>query len=106
MKILTISFRKDAFAALPEAEKNKLNSGTIEHLINLKKKKGDKFTMYSMPGWGRAVSIGDYDSIEEYAQSLQTPVNQQGYSNHESYMLTEMDVKQMEALLEQAKAAK
>jgi len=106
MKILTISTRKDTFSALPEAEKNKLNTGTVEHILELKKKMGDKFTMYGIPGWGRAVSIGDYGSIEEYAQSLQTPVSQQGYSNHESYMLTEMNEKQMEAYLEQVKAAK
>jgi len=106
MKILTISTRKDTFSALPEAEKNKLNAGTVEHILELKKKMGDKFTMYGILGWGRAVSIGDYGSIEEYAQSLQTPVSQQGYSNHESYMLTEMNEKQMEAYLEQVKAAK
>lgn len=106
MKILTISTRKDTFSALPEAEKNKLNAGTVAHLLKLKKKMGDKFTMYSIPGWGRVVSIGDYGSFEEYSQSLQTPVAQQGFSNHESYPLIEMDIKQIENYLKQAKAAK
>ena len=106
MKFLTISTRKDTFSALPEDEKNRLNVATVEHILELKKKMGDKFTMYSIPGWGRAVSIGDYSSVEEYSQSLQTPVSQQGFSNHESYPLIEMDVKQIEAYLKQAKAAK
>jgi hypothetical protein len=106
MKILTISTRKDTFSALPESEKNKLNLATTEHLLKLKKKMGAKFTIYSIPGWGRAVSIGDYNSLEEYSQSLQTLVAQRGYSNHESYPLIETDEKQMEDYLKQAKAAK
>lgn len=106
MKILTISTRKDTFSALPEDEKNRLNVATIKHLIELKKKMGNKFTIYSIPGWGRAVSIGDYASLEEYSQSLQTLISQQGYSNHESYPLIEMDEKQMEAYLKQVKTTK
>lgn len=106
MKILTISTRKDTFSALPEKEKNRLNIATVKHLVELKKKMGDKFKMYSIPGWGRAVSIGDYASLEEYSQSLQTLVSQQGYSNHESYPLIETDEKQIKAYLKQAKATK
>jgi hypothetical protein len=106
MKFLTISTRKDTFSALPQDEQNKLNIGTVEHLLKLKKKMSDKFTMYSIPGWGRAVSIGDYGSFDEYSQSLQTPVSQRGFSNHESYPLIEMDLKEMEAYIKQAKSAK
>ena len=105
MKILTISSRKDSFYMLPQEEQNKLMIGLIEHIIKLNEKMGDKFKVYSMPGWGRAVTIGEYASIEEYSQSLQTPVSQRGFSSHESYPIIESDIEEYKAYLKQLKAA-
>ena len=106
MKILTISTRKDAFYTLPQEEQNKLLIGLLEHMIKLKEKMGDKFALYSIPGWGRALSIGEYSSFEEYSQSLQTPVSQRGFSSHESYPIIESDIEEYKAYLKQLKASK
>jgi hypothetical protein len=73
-------------------------------MIKLKEKMGDKLTFYNIPGWGRAVSIGEYSSLEEYSQTLQTPVSQRGFSSHESYPLIESDIEEYKAYLKQMKA--
>lgn len=106
MKFLTISTVKDVFYTLPQAEQNRLTKSTIEFTIDVMKKMGDKFHLYVEVGWGRPVSIGEYGSVEEYQQSLQTPMAQAGYVNWETYPLIEYDVKAAEAMLASYKAAK
>ena len=102
MKILTISYRRDAFATLPPEEQRRLNVSAVEAILKVKKAKGDKYVMYSAPGWNRMISVGEYDSIEEYYRTLQTEASQRGFSNLECYPLIEMDQAQMEAYLKQA----
>jgi len=106
MKFLTIATYKDTYSSLPAEEKQKMGLADIEYVLEHKQKVGDKWTFYQIPGWNRMVSIGEYDSIEEYYQSLQGPSTQAGYSNIESYPLIEMDVEQWKAAVAQAKAAK
>jgi hypothetical protein len=104
MKILTISTRKENFYLLPQEEQKKLLIGLVEHMIKLKEKMGDKLLMYSIPAWGRAMTIGEYSSFEEYSQSLQTPVSQRGFSSHESYPLIESSIEEYKAYLKQVQA--
>jgi hypothetical protein len=106
MKFLTISTFKDARLSLPPDEKQKLDIADVEYLLNMKKKMGDKWNFYTLVGWNRYISIGDYNSVEEYNQTLQGPSMLAGYSNTESYPLIEMDLNQVEDYLKQVKAAK
>ena len=106
MKFLTIASTKDTFSTLPEAERNKFNVASAELVLKLKKKMGDKLHFYGVVGWGRAVSIGEYDSFEEYLQTLQSPAAQAGHIKYESYPLIELDVKAAKAWLDSQKAAK
>lgn len=104
MKFLTISTFKDTRSALQPEELNKLNLADAEYIVSMKKKMGDKWTMYSVVGWNKHISIGEYDSVEEYAQTLQGPSAQAGFSNYEGYALTEIDWKSAEDFLKQAKS--
>jgi hypothetical protein len=106
MKFLTIGTTKDAFLTLPQAEKTKQNVTAIKYVLALKKKMGDKLHFYMDPGGNRLVSIGEYSSIEEYSQSLQSPIAAAGYMNYESIPLIEVDEKALKAYVESAKAAK
>ena len=75
------------------------------HSLEMKKKMGDKWRIYGAVGWGRAISIGEYDSLEEYAQTLQSPMAMAGYTNYESYNLLEFDETSMKAAIDTLKAA-
>ena len=101
MKFMTISTFKDIFYELPQDEKAKQYRQAVEYILGLKQKMGDKFHFYSTVGWGRAVSIGEYDSVEEYYQSLQSQAAQAGYMNYESYALIEADEQFLKSYLEQ-----
>jgi hypothetical protein len=106
MKFLTIATVKDVFYTLPQAEQNKLMKSTIEWTIDRMKKSKVKGTFYVMVNSSRLMSIGDSNSLEEYAQGLQSPLAQAGYVNYESCPLIEMDEKTWEAYLASYKAAK
>ena len=106
MKILTIATIKDAFYTIPQAERAKLNITNYEYALEFKKKMGDKWHIYGTVGWGRAVSVGEYGSLEEYAQTLQSPAAVAGYINYESYPLIELDEKALKTLVDTLKAAK
>lgn len=67
---------------------------------------GDKFRFYGVPGWGRSVSISEFNTLEEYAQSLASPSANAGYNNFESYPLIEYDEKGLKAALDAWKATK
>lgn len=103
MKILTISHRNAAFGALPPEEQRRINLSAVETILAMKKKKGDKFALYGAAGWGRSISIGEYDSLEEYYQSLQTEAARRGLSDFESYPLIEADQQTLEQMLKQMK---
>ena len=107
MKFLTIATVKDVFRTLPQAEQKKLWDGNVQWTVDFKKKMGDKFNLYVEVGWGRLVSIGEYNSVEEYSQSLESPIMAQaGFINYESYPLIEVDEKALDAWTESLKAAK
>jgi hypothetical protein len=106
MKILTITTVKDVYYTLPQAEREKLYNTSALHLINQKKKMGDKFHIYTAPG-GTGYSIGEYDSLEEYSQGLlESPRVAAGFINIESVPLIEADEKAIKAFEERMKAAK
>jgi hypothetical protein len=106
MKFLTIGTFKDTVSALPQAEKTKLNLAAVEYILAFKKKMGNKWHFYMDPGGNRAISIGEYSSIEEYSQSLQSPAAAAGYMNYESIPLIEGDEKALKAWVDSQKAAK
>jgi hypothetical protein len=106
MKFLTIATFKDSFSTLPKDEKIKQSVAAIEYIIALKKKMGDNFHFYGTVGWDKTVSIGEYSSIEEYYQSLQSPSALEGFTNIKSYALIEADEKFLNAYLKQLKTAK
>jgi hypothetical protein len=92
MKFLTIGTVKDVFRTLPQAEQKRLWKENAQWALDFKKKMGDKFNLYAEVGWGRLVSISEYNSVEEYSQSLESPpMAQAGFINYESYPLIEMD---------------
>ncbi len=103
MKFLTISSMKDGLYTLPKAERDKLMEASVQWIIDLKKKLGAKFSFYGVPGWGRAVSISEFNTVEEYAQSLQSPTAVAGFTNYESYPLIEYDEKTLKAWIESLK---
>jgi hypothetical protein len=106
MKFLTISTIKDIYYTLPQAERAKIDAATIEHLIDRKKKMGDKLHFYSAPG-GRVYSITEANSIEEYSQGLrESPRAAAGFTSFECIPLMEMDEKAIKAYEERMKAAK
>ena len=106
MKFLTIATIKDAFYTLPQAERAKLNMTNYEYVLEFKKKMGDKWHIYGAVGWGRAVSVGEYGSLEEYNQSLQSPAALAGYINYECYPLIELDEKSVKSMIDTLKAAR
>jgi len=106
MKFLTIGTVKDVFYTLSQAQQNRLMVSTLEYGLQFKKKMSDKIDFYIEAGWGRIVSISEFNSVEEYYQSLQSPMAQAGFLNYESYPLIDMDEKAFEAALASLKAAK
>jgi len=73
MKFLTMATVKDVFRMLPQAEQKRLWEGNVRWTVDWKKKMGDKMDFYVVAGGGRMVSIGEFNSVEEYAQALQSP---------------------------------
>ena len=106
MKFLTIGTFKDTLYTLTQAEQKKLMVPGVQWVIDLKKKMGAKFSFYMIPGWNRSISIGEFGSLEEYYQSLQSPVAAAGFMNYESYPMIEYDEKTLKQALAAYKAAK
>jgi len=106
MKFLTIGSFKESVYALPQAEQTKLMVGAVEYVLNYKKKMGDKWHFYSEPSMRRTISIGEYASLEEYAQSLQSPTAAAGFMNYECIPIVELDVKTYQAWVDSQKKAK
>jgi hypothetical protein len=108
MKFLTIGTFKDTYSTIPQADRQKLGVSQYEYNLDTKKKMGDKFHMYSVPGWDhRLVFITELNNVEELAQLFQgAPVVAAGFFKYESYPLIELDIKAFEAALASLKAAK
>jgi hypothetical protein len=105
MKFLTIGTFKDTYYTIPRAEQQKLHASQIEYNLELKKKMGDKFHMYGVPGWDHMiVFVFEFGNFEELSQVfMAAPVVTAGFFSYKSYPLLEMDEKTFEALLEAAK---
>ena len=98
MKFLTIGNYKDAFYTLPQAERQKVLVPQTEYNLEMKKKLGDKFHLYTVPGGNKIVFILDVDTLEDLSAFFrQAPVVQAGYFHIESLPLIEADVKWLEA---------
>jgi hypothetical protein len=107
MKFLTMATVKDVFRTLPQAEQKRLWEENVQWMVDFKRRMRDKFNIYAEVGWGRLVSIGEYRSVEEYSQSLESPpMPQAGFINYESYPLIEMDEEALRAWLESLGVAK
>jgi hypothetical protein len=106
MKFVTMGSYKEVFHTLPKQEQLELIRGDLEFWIKMKTKMGNRISYYGMPGWNRAMSIGDFENIEEFNLSLQNPTSIAGLVNVESYPLIESDLKILKTSLKQMKAAK
>ena len=108
MKFLTIGTFKDVYYTLPQDERQKLGVAQSEYNLETKKKMGDKWHFYGVPGWDRMLeSVCEVGSMEELSQMYQgAPIVAAGFWKHETYPLVELDEKAMEASLERYKAAK
>ena len=106
MKFLTMSTIKDSFYSLSPAEQAKLMTVSIQNLLELKKKMGSKWSFFYTPGMAYQVSLGEYTSLEEYSQSLMSPMAIAGYMEYETHPLVEMDEKAMQGYLETKKPKK
>ena len=105
MKFMTISKIKEVYYTLPKAELAKIGLARIEFMLEYKKKRGDKWHCYYDPGMSQIITIGEYDSIDEYSQSLNSTTAAAGYTDHQSIPLLEADQKMLETYLKQTKAA-
>jgi hypothetical protein len=103
MKIFTISTTKDVFCTLPPSEQKKVMKDAIENIINVKKKMGDKVQFYGEVGSGRVISIGEHPSIEDYVQCLQGSSTRASFSNVETHVLIEYDLKAFQSLADSLK---
>jgi hypothetical protein len=107
MKFLTIGTFKDSVYSVPQAEQTKFRVEAVNYVLALKKKMGDKWHFYSDPSGSTSISIGEYNSLEEYAQSLQaSPTAMAGYMDYECIPLIEMDEKEFKAWVDSQKSAK
>jgi muconolactone delta-isomerase len=64
MKFLVISEFKDIYYSLPAAERKQINDASDSYFKKAMKA-GAFLEFYSIPGWNRAVSVEQYDSIDE-----------------------------------------
>jgi hypothetical protein len=95
MKFITVSTFKDAYYTLPEAEKNKIMKASAQDIFNLKTKLGDKYRFFSTAGSATHYSISEFDTYEEYIQSLNTVAFNAGLVSFVSIPVVEMDDKVM-----------
>jgi hypothetical protein len=106
MKFLTFSSYKDSYFALPQTERNKFGISSVQWILDLKVKMGGKFRFFSSPGSNRYMSLSEFDTLEDYAQSLQTPAAAAGFIKYESRPLIEGDEKTLKQMLARLKSAK
>lgn len=90
MKFLMISKLKDVFWTLPREERAQLMLGTAAWRDRYLKA-GKCLESYTMPGWGRFVSIWEIESGEEAARLVaELPLG--SFMDMESYPLADWDV--------------
>jgi muconolactone delta-isomerase len=63
MKFLVINEAKDIWYTIPANERKKIEEANTAYIAKAIKA-GDFLSLYSIPGWNRAASIEQYDSIE------------------------------------------
>jgi hypothetical protein len=100
MKILTISTVKDVFCTLPVSEQQKIMKTAVKNILDVKKRLGDRVQFYGEIGWGRTVSIGEHASVEEYVQCIQGDQSRASCWNMETYLLSEVDEKALQAYVD------
>lgn len=105
MKFLTIGKFKDTFYTIPQSEQQRIGVSTLEVDIDVKKKMGDKFHFYTVPGNdGMMVIVNEVGSLEELEQIFAgVPIVAAGFFKYESYPLIEQDEKSFAAYLERLK---
>lgn len=97
MKYITISTFKDAYYALPESERNKIIGASVQDIVNLKTKLGDKYRFFQTAGSRTSYSISEFDTYEEYIQSLSTQAFKMGLIDFVSIPVSEVDEKVLKA---------
>jgi muconolactone delta-isomerase len=84
MKFLVINEAKDIWYIMPSDERKKIDDTNPFQA-------GDLLEMYSCPGWARAVSIEQYDSIESLYKHFEAD-DYYPYANFEVYPLIKIDM--------------
>jgi muconolactone delta-isomerase len=69
MKFLTISKLKDTASTVPPSVMRPLMEATVD-VMKQEMKTGKILEFYFIPGWDRAVTIGEFKSPEEIAQLI------------------------------------
>jgi hypothetical protein len=72
----------------------------------LKSKMGNKFMFYMTAGFGGSYSISEFNTYEEYAQSLNSTAFMRGLMTYESIPLIDVDEKALKQWAEMLKPAK
>lgn len=106
MKFITISTFKDAYYALPEADRNQLGAASIQWVVDLKSKMGDKFRLFGSAGDPRSISLSEFDTYEEYVQSLNSPAYMKGLLTYVSLPVVEYNEPALRQYVDMFKAAK
>jgi hypothetical protein len=106
MKFITMSTFKDAYYVLPEADRNQLGAASIQWVVDLKSKMGDKFRLFESAGDPRAISLSEFDTYEEYARSLNSPAYVKGLLNYMSLPVIEYNEQELRQYADMFKAAK
>jgi hypothetical protein len=106
MKFITLSSRKDSFFSLPQAERDRLNISSVQWIFDHKMKMGSKFRIFSSPGSEYLITLSEFDTLEEYSQSLRSPTANAGFMTFETYPVIEADENMLKQGLEMRKSAK
>jgi muconolactone delta-isomerase len=90
MKFLVINEAKDIWYALPANERKKIEEANTAYITKAIKA-GDFLELFSIPGWNRAASIEQYDSLDAiYKHFEEDPYYP--YAKFEVYPLLENDL--------------
>jgi hypothetical protein len=109
MKFVTIYHSTGLYNELTPAESKKRNVASVELTIEVKKKLGDKFRFFAVPGYSpdMLITITDVAGPEEFRTIMQSiPSLNDGAWEYETYAVAEQTEKGMEAFLAVLRAAK
>jgi len=90
MKFLVINEAKDIWYAMPVSERKKIEETNTTYITKAIKA-GDFLGLYSIPGWNRAASIEQYDSIASLYNHFEGDPYYP-YAKFEIYPLVEIDL--------------